>query len=311
LEPFESNTERIWDTSMALMAQALEHDPGPHAAWARRLFDELEQARDCLCDPLRKAAYDDNLRQKLFLAEFGAGGQPATGEPPKQVVQDTAVIKRSRKDRTTIERREDIVGQASSPSTAPAPASTSTATASVSGKADGLQGHSAAPVSNPTAEAAKAARPDDDLPFPVAKPMPAMFRSPTENWGIYAAAVAIAVLVVLVAVFFPSTSREVDPAAQFIQQLQSPDPVVREQGARKLHELGPQAFTAMQPLVAALKDGEPKVRLAAAQALLALGPATASLVPELRDRLSMESNPPVKSVIQQIVALHEPSVVMP
>lgn len=75
LDLFEHDREKIWNTSMGLMAAVLEHDPGPHGEDARRLFDELEQARDCLCNPLEKQAYDARLRERRSAAPVAAGGQ--------------------------------------------------------------------------------------------------------------------------------------------------------------------------------------------------------------------------------------------
>jgi hypothetical protein len=74
LEPFETSQERIETSAMVLMAKVLEHDPGPHAHWAQRLFDELNQAKECLEDRQSKAVYDALLRNSeaeymAYLAE--------------------------------------------------------------------------------------------------------------------------------------------------------------------------------------------------------------------------------------------------
>src|SRR5688572_22229609 len=64
LAVFEADQERIANAAMLRMAKVLHHDPGPHSADARRIFDELEAALNCLADPRRKEAYDARLKHK-------------------------------------------------------------------------------------------------------------------------------------------------------------------------------------------------------------------------------------------------------
>ncbi len=59
---YEKDRDRVWDLSLGLMGRVLEFDPGLHCEDARRIFDELEAARDCLCDPIKKETYDASLR---------------------------------------------------------------------------------------------------------------------------------------------------------------------------------------------------------------------------------------------------------
>lgn len=62
LQLYDGDQERIANAAMQRMAVVLEHDPGPHGQDARRIFDELEAARNCLADPQKKHAYDTRLR---------------------------------------------------------------------------------------------------------------------------------------------------------------------------------------------------------------------------------------------------------
>jgi hypothetical protein len=75
LDLFEHDREKIWNTSMGLMAAVLEHDPGPYCEDARRIFDELERARDCLYNPLEKQAYDARLRERRSATPAASGGR--------------------------------------------------------------------------------------------------------------------------------------------------------------------------------------------------------------------------------------------
>ncbi len=65
MDLFENDQEKISNAAMLNMAQVLQFDPGPHCQDARRIFDELEAARACLCNPQLKAAYDARLQARL------------------------------------------------------------------------------------------------------------------------------------------------------------------------------------------------------------------------------------------------------
>lgn len=62
LPEFEDRLGRIENAEMIEMAKVLRHENGPHAAIARQLCDELQQAVSTLSDPVKKAAYDAQLR---------------------------------------------------------------------------------------------------------------------------------------------------------------------------------------------------------------------------------------------------------
>src|SRR5688500_13470196 len=62
LPEFEERLGRIENAEMIEMAKVLRHENGPHAAIARQLCEELQQAVSTLSDPAKKAAYDAQLR---------------------------------------------------------------------------------------------------------------------------------------------------------------------------------------------------------------------------------------------------------
>jgi uncharacterized sulfatase len=72
-----------------------------------------------------------------------------------------------------------------------------------------------------------------------------------------------------------------------LQAMQHPDAAVRYWGATGVGNIGPQAANARQPMIDALKDKSPSVRIAAARALAKLGEAKLAL-PVLEAELQSE-----------------------
>ena len=87
LQPFESNSDVIESQSLKQIAEIRNYQIGEHSEQATQLLNELSEARICLLDPERKAAYD--------LKEKGRVSSPkpksvVTAKPKPQIVQPIA-----------------------------------------------------------------------------------------------------------------------------------------------------------------------------------------------------------------------------
>jgi len=80
LEPFESNPETILTAANVQMAKVRGVRPGEHVDEWRRLLDELNAAKRCLCEQSEKSQYDALLRKKGVLGPNAAAGSPVGGE---------------------------------------------------------------------------------------------------------------------------------------------------------------------------------------------------------------------------------------
>lgn len=74
LPRFESSTDKIKLSADQATARVRSFRPGDKARYWAGLLDELDEARQCLCDPSAKSAYDEQLKG-------GGASSPAGGEP--------------------------------------------------------------------------------------------------------------------------------------------------------------------------------------------------------------------------------------
>lgn len=68
VQRFESDPEEIKRASLVRRQQLEQHVSGKGRDAARRLWSKLKSAKQCLLDPARKAAYDEQLRKTLQLS---------------------------------------------------------------------------------------------------------------------------------------------------------------------------------------------------------------------------------------------------
>jgi len=93
LQPFERDVRRIQEQALARYARVHQHQAGRRSDLAVQLLAELVQAREVLCDPQRKAAYDAEL-----------SGRTASGSPCPD--QETAHSPQAEVARERGEERE-------------------------------------------------------------------------------------------------------------------------------------------------------------------------------------------------------------
>ncbi|MCC6124361.1 MAG: hypothetical protein IT426_05340 [Pirellulales bacterium] len=95
LELFERNSDVIEDAAERQMAHVRKYEGTPYADAAKKLIEELAQARVCLLLPDRKAAYDAALRKQLASATapalaparpFVAAGPPSEEEEEELIL---------------------------------------------------------------------------------------------------------------------------------------------------------------------------------------------------------------------------------
>lgn len=86
LNAFESDTELIHTQAGERYAKVHKYQHGARGPYAERLLLELAAARDCLCDPHRKAEYDERLRTQGVVRDGACAGPccrtSATGNGP-------------------------------------------------------------------------------------------------------------------------------------------------------------------------------------------------------------------------------------
>lgn len=264
LKLYEDDRERIDEVSMLLMAQALEHDPGPHCEAARRIFDELEAARDCLCDSQQKQAYDARLRE------------PRTGKPANPGPVSNSASARKKSWGSLAPRGSSVLhaeGEGRSGSSAVAEAS------------DSLIGRRAETPKPP--EAAPEA------------PIPRDARQSRLAGMILGAIVVSAV----VAYFLLREPPEHNPVPALMAQLSHRDPQQRIEAAHALRKLGPRCSDALPRLVQVLgSDPNEHVRLAVAQAVREAGPGTVLYSRDFEVIKIQESNPGVLQILNELTA---------
>ncbi|HEY1065982.1 MAG TPA: WD40 repeat domain-containing protein [Pirellulales bacterium] len=87
LEPFESDVDVIEASADRQMQFVRTFQTGPHADISQRILNELSQARLCLANPQKRAAYDEELRRATEARAAGSSGirVAATKETPPEI----------------------------------------------------------------------------------------------------------------------------------------------------------------------------------------------------------------------------------
>lgn len=262
---FEHDRERIWNTSMGLMASVLEHDPGPHCEDARRIFDELEQARDCLCNPLEKQAYDSRLRERRAGANAAAvptgGRKKSWGSLPSDARGSSVLNDEKQSDSSYIVA--ETVSDSSIRRRMPAV----------------------------SADEAKRVRDSSHKQhWEVRHPRLA---------GAVLGLILLACLVGYLALREPP---EHNPVPELVEQLHSPQPQQRIAAARKLQKLGPRMNDSLPQIVACLAN-EPNddVRVAIAEAVREAGPGTVSYIRDFESIRIRDTHPGVRQIMDELI----------
>lgn len=281
LEMFESDIEKVWPAAVLRMAKVLEYDPGPYCEDARRVFDELETARQCLAAPDQKRAYDAGLKHKIDELSFTVVDPSSHTHsdflgldlPPAEpaMAGATATTKPSHRgsgaERTPMPRDGSATWRLRE-------GSTSRHVHENSGKA-----HAPAPPR-------RGGRPATDRRVLLA------------GLGI----VAGVALVVLVFNWITSEPPEVDPIPPLVAKLHSPEALERMKAAEGLSQLGPRAGPAVQDLVRVVRnDTNPDVRLSALRALVDCGVSSDIVGPELAVLIPFETDPTVRQMLKNFV----------
>ncbi len=65
LPPLENDTDRIRSAASEVISRVRHVQPGDHVGAWKQLLDQIEEARDSLCDPTKKQEYDQRLRNQV------------------------------------------------------------------------------------------------------------------------------------------------------------------------------------------------------------------------------------------------------
>lgn len=262
---FEHDREKIWNTSMGLMASVLEHDPGPHCEAARRIFDELEQARDCLCSPLEKQAYDARLRERRAAANsatVSAGGRKKSWGSLPVDARGSSVLHGDQKSDASF-----VVSESASDSS--------------------IRRRMPAVKATEEASAAESAR---KRYWEVQHPRLA---------GVALGLILLAGLLGYLALREPP---EHNPVPELVEQLDAPDPQQRIAAARKLRKLGPRMNDSLPQIVNRLAN-EPNddVRVAIAEAVREAGPGTVAYSRDFEIIRIRDTHPGVRQIMDELI----------
>ena len=91
---FETNRDVIAAAANRQMSYLQELASGPDVAEAQKLLSEISQARVCLLNAKRKAAYDEQLRSTLPVLESGEAQAEEEGEEEEEEVEQPAAVQR-------------------------------------------------------------------------------------------------------------------------------------------------------------------------------------------------------------------------
>jgi hypothetical protein len=83
LREFEADTDRIHRAALEQIARLRIHQTGEHVDLSQKLMNEVSMARVVLCDPVKKAEYDRQLRVGRA-PDAAAETKPAAYEPPHE-----------------------------------------------------------------------------------------------------------------------------------------------------------------------------------------------------------------------------------
>jgi len=92
-----------------------------------------------------------------------------------------------------------------------------------------------------------------------------------------------------------------DAVPALIETLKDVEPLVRSDAAWALGEIGASAYVAIPALIAALDDEEDTVRDFAIEALAAFGPAASDALPKLKDIAENDANTLIRESAQEAV----------
>jgi hypothetical protein len=95
IELFENDAEVIRDATERQMVHVRKYQLGKHSALSQKILNELATAKTCLLDPVKKAGYDDSLRQKLLPRPTPAAAPPVQNEFPAPPALGTNIVKTS------------------------------------------------------------------------------------------------------------------------------------------------------------------------------------------------------------------------
>ncbi|MCL4204939.1 MAG: formylglycine-generating enzyme family protein [Pirellulaceae bacterium] len=81
LERFEDDAEVIVDAAERQMTHVRRYALGPHQLLSQEILNELAAAQSCLLDPVQKARYDEDLRQRQMAATLRTMSPPPASVP--------------------------------------------------------------------------------------------------------------------------------------------------------------------------------------------------------------------------------------
>jgi hypothetical protein len=264
LDLFEDDREKIDEVSMLLMARVLEHDPGPHCEAARRIFDELDAARNCLCNSETKQAYDARLRERRSIPAAAAASAAGQGTTNRKKSWGSLAPRGS----SVLHAERDA-------------ASVSTIGPQSSGSSIGRRADTPKPSESPAESARGLDRRRNRLA---------------------SLALGLVLLVGLVSYLLLREPSEHDPVPDLVAQLSDPDIQQRIAAAQALRKLGPRASDALPQLVQSLsQETNEHVRLALAQAVREAGPGTIRYSRDFEIIKMRETNPGVLQVLNELL----------
>jgi hypothetical protein len=121
IKRFEGDRQIVTSAAGAQLAKVRGIRPGSRLAEWQRVIDELTAAKNCLCDPAAKAAYDKALRQRSAPGGAAPGSAiKSTGQKPDRAknlsASDSKVADQGRAGRNVLPPgRSDIAKQAGAP----------------------------------------------------------------------------------------------------------------------------------------------------------------------------------------------------
>jgi hypothetical protein len=302
LDLFEPDLERIENASMNLLSKALRHEHGPQAAWARKILDELEQAKDCLTDPSRKATYDAHLR-----AGQASSANAAQDRPSADFDFDVNLSSPARMPvwPELQPAASDDAAPASSGLLTESPA----ALLDPGGSADTqlVEPPSPAPTKSSGPKTKAAAKPK---PVPPRKPpgiprkrlLPEMGEISIKTWAVPIGLIAVLLFVWVGVPVLRNMQWGADPRVALLEQLKSGDETSRLKALEGL-----KAFDASDETVAELirlirSDPSLPVKRQAASTLAMAGPAMAPVLDQLKSLAADEKDVHIRGNLEWMIA---------
>jgi hypothetical protein len=262
LTPYETDLAKIDEISLRQMARVLERDSALATETGVRLFGELDAARNCLCDPQQKQAYDAWLRE-------GRIGEPGAGPAPGTTARVTP---------------KSSFNLAPSVPAIPHNVPDERLSASVAAAADTFIRH----VSS------------DDAPEPARPPAPVPWYVRHSQMAL-AVLAGMLVVAAFANYPTKGKSREEDLVPTLLAKLNHSNPQQRIEAADALRQLGPQASVGLPHIVRVLSgESNEQVRLAIAQAVRTFGPATTVYRRDFEIIKTKEPNSGVREILDEL-----------